>query len=111
MTKETTHKERSKQGILTGIITETTIVTVLKPEKEWFDARFLEFLLLIDETPRTVRQIIKNSPTLRLIESLEYNRILKTLVDRGLVIKEKVNNQHTTYKRAFNFPTHAGGFY
>ena len=111
MTKETTHKERSKQGILTGITTETTIVTVFKPEKEWFDARFLEFFLLIDETPRTVRQIIKNSPALRLIESLEYNRILKSLVDRGLVVKERVNNQHTTYRRAFSFPTHAGGFY
>jgi len=111
MTKETTHKAQSKGGILTTIKTETTIVNIIKPEKEWFDARFLEFLLLIDETPRTVRQIIKHSPALRLIESLEFNKILKTLVDRGFVVKEKVNNQHTTYRRKFSFPKHAGGFY
>ena len=111
MTKETTHIAQSKSGILSAIKTETTIVTIFKPEKEWFDARFLEFLLLIDETPRTIRQIIKHSPSLRLIESLEYNRILKTLVDRGLVIKERVNNQHTTYRRVHSFPTHAAGFY
>ena len=98
-------------GILTSVRTETTTVTIFKPEKEWFDARFIEFLLLIDETPRTVRHIIKQSPTLRLIDSQEFNRILKTLVDRGLVVKERVNNQHTTYRRVFSFPTHAGGFY
>jgi len=111
MTKETTHTIQSKMGILTSVKTETTTVTMFKPEKEWFDARFIEFLLLIDETPRTVRHIIKHSPALRLMESLEFNRILKTLVDRGFVVKERVNNQHTTYRRVFSFPTHAGGFY
>lgn len=111
MTKQTTHIAQSKGGILTAIKTETKIVNIIKPEKEWFDARFLEFLLLIDETPRTLRQIIKLSPALRLIESLEFNKILKTLVDRGLVVREKVNNQHTTYRREFIFPAHAGGFY
>lgn len=111
MTKETTHITQSKGGILTAVKTETKIVTVFKPEKEWFDARFIEFLLLIDEKPRTVRQIIKHSPALRLIESLQFNKILKTLVDRGFVVKEKLNNQHTTYRRKFAFATHEGGFY
>jgi len=111
MTEETTQITQSKNGILTNIKTETTIVNIFKPEDEWFDARFIEFLLLIDETPRTVRHIIKQSPALRLITSREISGILRMLVSRGLVTKERVNNQHTTYRRVFSFPTHAGGFY
>ena len=113
MSKRVSHKLHTQGGMLKSVKTETTVTTVetFKPDDEWFNASFIELLLLIDEKPRTVRQIIKHSPTLRLKEHNQLNAVLNMLKKKDLVISEKVSSQHTTWRRVHSFSKHAGGFY
>lgn len=113
MSEEVSYKLHIQSGMLKSVKTETTVTKIdtFKPDGEWFDATFIELLLLLDETPRTVRQLIKHSPTLRLKEHTQINAVLQMLKGKELVISEKVNNKHTTWRRAYSFSKHAGGFY
>lgn len=113
MSKKTTHTIQNKGGILTSIKSETTTTTVevYKPEQGWFDATFIELLILIDESPRTVQQMIKHSPELRLKTHNQINAVLKMLKEREMVVSNRVNNKHTTWRRTHSFSKHAGGFY
>jgi len=113
MSEEVSYKIHTQGGMLKSVKTETTVTRVdtFKPDDEWFDATFIELLLLLDETPRTVRQLIKHSPTLRLKQHTQINMVLQMLKGRKLVTSAKVNNKHTTWRRTHSFSKHAGGFY
>ncbi|MAN60898.1 MAG: hypothetical protein CMI60_03020 [Parvibaculum sp.] len=113
MSEEVSYKLHIQGGMLRSVKTETTVkrVDTFKPDNEWFDATFIELLLLIDETPRTVQQLIKHSPNLRLKTHTQINSVLKMLKERELAMSEKVNNKHTTWRRTHCFSKHAGGFY
>lgn len=101
----------SKQGMLTGIkiTTVETIKTKTIPgERRWFDADFIELLLMIDETWRTPREIVKYSDPLRLMNISKIHQVLKGLEDIGLIESRKEGRKHKQYRRAHKFPTHAG---
>lgn len=101
----------SKQGMLTGIKVTTveTIKTKTIPgERRWFDADFIELLLMVDETWRSPRELVKYSEPLRLMDSSKIHQVLKGLEDAGLVEGRKEGRKHKQYRRTHKFPTHAG---
>jgi|9_EtaG_2_1085328.scaffolds.fasta_scaffold155276_2 DNA-binding transcriptional ArsR family regulator len=113
MTREYEYTE--KQGFLQSIkITRTEIHTeIIKPDKspsktEWFNADYVELLLMIDEEWRTPRLLCKYSAPLRLMDSSKISQMLKGLKAQGLVESRKEGKKHTQWRRTHKFPTHEG---
>ena len=113
MTKK--YEQIEKQGFLQSIrVTRTEIHTeIIKPDKlpgktEWFNADYVELLLMIDDEWRTPRTLCKYSAPLRLMDSTKISQMLKGLKKRGLVESKRVGNTHTQYRRTHKFPAHEG---
>jgi len=110
MTK--TYEYCSKQGMLTSVKVTTieTIKTVsnIPGERQWFDADFLELLLMLDDTWRTPRELVKYSEPLRLMDSSKISQVLKGLESKGMVESKKEGRKHTQWRRSHRFPKHAG---
>jgi len=109
MTKKYEHIER--QGFLQSIkVTHTEIIKPAKipGESQWFNADYIELLLMIDEKWRTPRALCKYSAPLRLMDSTKISQMLKGLESRGLVESRKEGRNHTQYRRTHKFPTHEG---
>tara|TARA_R100000908_G_scaffold65255_1_gene53408 strand:- start:4705 stop:5052 length:348 start_codon:yes stop_codon:yes gene_type:complete len=112
MTKEYDYTER--QGFLKSI--KVTQVEIIKPshipgligDSEWFNADYIELLLMIDEKWRTPRALCKYSAPLRLMDSSKISQMLKGLEKRGLVESRKEGRNHTQYRRTHKFPAHEG---
>ena len=101
----------SKQGMLTGIkvtTVETVKTNTIPGERRWFDADFIELLLMVDETWRSPRELVKYSEPLRLMDSSKIHQVLKGLENAGLVESRKEGRKHKQYRRTHKFPTHAG---
>jgi DNA-binding transcriptional ArsR family regulator len=100
-----------KRGFLCNV--KVTTVEEIKPEKipgnrEWFDANYIELLLMIDEKWRSPRQLTKYSSALRLMDSSKISSMLKGLEEKGLVESRKEGKSHTQYRRTHKFPKHEG---
>ena len=105
-----TYEFATKQGFLTNIKVTTieTVTTSIPGEGQWFNAEFIELLLMIDENWRTPRQLMKYSQALRLMDSSKIAQMLKGLEGRKLVESRKEGKNHTQWRRTHKFPTHEG---
>jgi len=109
MTKEYEYIET--KGYLKSIkITHTEIVKPAKipGESQWFNADYVELLLMIDERWRTPRALCKYSAPLRLMDSSKISQMLKGLEEQGLIESKKEGRNHRQYRRTHKFPTHEG---
>jgi DNA-binding transcriptional ArsR family regulator len=109
MTREYEYTEA--KGFLKSIkITQTKIHTeVVKPsQNEWFNADYIELLLMIDEQWRTPRALCKYSRPLRLMDSSKISQMLKGLKEQGLIESRKEGKKHTQWRRTHKFPAHEG---
>tara|TARA_R100001015_G_C4633784_1_gene199239 strand:- start:2517 stop:2819 length:303 start_codon:yes stop_codon:yes gene_type:complete len=77
-------------------------------QQQWFDADFLELLLMLDDIWRTPRELVKYSEPLRLMDSSKICQVLKGLESKGLVESKKEGRKHTQWRRSHRFPKHAG---
>ncbi len=109
MTKKS-YEFSTKQGFLTNIKVTTveTVMTKIPGEGQWFDADFIELLLMIDEKWRTPRQLTKYSQALRLMDSSKIAQMLKGLETRGFIESKKEGRNHTQWRRTHKFPKHEG---
>tara|TARA_R110001632_G_scaffold1417_9_gene6248 strand:- start:5965 stop:6303 length:339 start_codon:yes stop_codon:yes gene_type:complete len=99
------------KGFLQSIkITHTEIIKPSKipGEGRWFNADYVELLLMIDERWRTPRALCKYSQALRLMDSSKISQMLKGLEQQGLVESKKEGRDHTQYRRTHKFPSHKG---
>jgi len=109
MTKKS-YEFDTKQGFLTKIKVTTveTVRTDIPGDGQWFDANYIELLLMIDEKWRTPRTLTKYSQALRLMDSSKIAQMLKGLEKRGLVESKKEGRNHTQWRRTHKFPKHEG---
>ena len=101
----------SSQGMLTGVkvtTVETIKTNTIPGERRWFDADFLELLLMLDDIWRTPRELVKYSEPLRLMDSSKISQVLKGLESQGLIESKKEGRKHTQWRRSHRFPKHAG---
>tara|TARA_R100001230_G_C5598323_1_gene112852 strand:+ start:47 stop:385 length:339 start_codon:yes stop_codon:yes gene_type:complete len=101
----------SRQGMLTGVkvtTVETIKTNTIPGERRWFDADFLELLLMLDDVWRTPRELVKYSEPLRLMDSSKISQVLKGLESQGLIESKKEGRKHTQWRRSHRFPKHAG---
>jgi len=109
MTKKT-YEYHSKQGMLTSVKVTTveTVKTNIPGNGQWFDADFIELLLMLDDVWRTPRALVKYSAPLRLIDASKISNVLRGLEKNGLVESKKDGRKHTQYRRTHKFPKHEG---
>ncbi len=101
----------SRQGMLTSVkvtTVETIKTSSIPGQQQWFDADFLELLLMLDDIWRTPRELVKYSEPLRLMDSSKISQVLKGLESQGLVESKKEGRKHTQWRRSHRFPKHAG---
>jgi len=100
----------SKRGMLTSVKVTTveTVKTNIPGNGRWFDADFIELLLMLDDVWRTPRALCKYSEPLRLMDASKISQVLKGLESQGLVESKKEGRSHTQWRRTHKFPKHEG---